>query len=353
MNLLEKTCASIAEIDSKISARTQAFLDRKTKPLKSLGKLEELACILSSIQNPEILLPSKKVIVVLAADHGVVEESVSAYPQAVTAQMLLNFASGGAAINVLARQVGAEVRVVDMGVVSSVSDSDRILVRRIGAGTKNFTLGPAMTREQATRAIETGILIAQDLAQGGANLIGLGEMGIGNTTSSSALVSAFLQLEPEKVTGYGTGINPTTYAQKIKVIKQGLQVNMPNPKDPLDVLSKLGGFEIAGLVGVALGCGAHRIPVVLDGFITSSAALVATRFQPKLTPYLIASHLSVEIGHAFVLSALNKEPLFDLQLRLGEGTGAALAMNLIEASLKILTEMATFESAGVSQAERG
>jgi len=350
VTLIEKICRQISEVDPNVSIRVQHRLNQKTKPLRSLGRLEDLACEISSIRGLENPALPQKVIVVMAGDHGVVEEGVSAYPQEVTCQMVLNFAKGGAAINVLARQVGAKVVVVDMGMASPLPTLETILSRRIGSGTRNFTLGPAMTREQALSAIEIGIQLVQQLHDEGTTLIGLGEMGIGNTTSSSALLSALLEITPEEVTGYGTGIDSTTYARKIDAIKRAIELNAPNATDPIDVLTKLGGFEIAGLVGVAIGCAAKKIPIVMDGFISSVAALLAVRIEPKVNDYLIASHRSVEIGHGVILKLLKKKPLFELDMRLGEGTGAALAMGWIDASLRILEEMATFESAGVNNA---
>ena len=352
MTLIKDTCRQIVEPNAEIASRTQRRLDQKTKPLRSLGRLEDLACQIAAIRDSENPSPPKKAIVVMAADHGVVEEGVSAYPQAVTGQMCLNFAAGGAAINILAKHAGSIVVVVDMGIKQALPDSDRILCRRVGAGTKNFTLGPAMTREEAVQAIEIGIAISQDLVSKGVTLVGLGEMGIGNTTASSALLSSLMQIPPEEVTGHGTGIELAAFGRKISAIKRGLAVNAPNPSDPIDVLAKVGGFEIAGLVGITLGCAANRVAVLMDGFIASVAAYIATRLESTVISYLIASHRSVEVGHSLILATLGKDPLFDLKMRLGEGTGAALAMGYIDASLRILEEMSTFDSAKVDQAER-
>lgn len=348
MTFLSQTCSLITEIDPRSGEETQRRLDNKTKPRRSLGRLEELACRIAAIHgNPNPALP-EKAIVVMGADHGVVEEGVSAYPQEVTRQMLLNFARGGAAINVLARHAAAKVVVVDMGVKEPLPPTPEVRAVRIGPGTRNFTRGPAMTREEATAALEAGIQIAEELARDGVTLLGVGDMGIGNTTPSSALASVFTGAPPEEVTGRGTGIDDATYRRKIEVIRRGLEVNLPRVDDPLDVLAKVGGFEIAGLAGVVLGGAAHRIPVVADGFITGVAALTAVRLAPKTAGYLITSHRSMEAGHRLVLQALGTKPLLDLDLRLGEGTGAALAMGLVDASLRILHEMATFDTAGVS-----
>ncbi len=350
MNLLTKTLAAIAPVDEAIAEKVRRKLDAKTKPRGSLGQLEELARRAAAVyrtQDPP--LPAKAV-VVLAADHGVAEEGVSAYPSEVTAQMVLNFARGGAAINVLARQAEARVVVADLGTRSTASEISGILIRRAGPGTANFTRGPAMTREQAVHALEIGIAIASQLADEGIGLLGVGEMGIGNTTSASAITALLTGEDPAEVTGRGTGIDEPGRRRKIDAVTRALAVNRPDVDDPLDVLAKIGGFEIAGLAGAMLGAAARRLLVVLDGFITGAAALVAVRFCPHLADYLVAAHRSVEPGHRAVLRRLGLRPLLDLDLRLGEGTGAVLAMHLVEASLRILREMATFESAGVTDA---
>jgi nicotinate-nucleotide--dimethylbenzimidazole phosphoribosyltransferase len=266
----------------------------------------------------------------------------------VTAQMLHNFARGGAAINVLARQASARVLVVDMGVRIPLGDLPGVLEARLGPGTRNFTREPAMSREQASRGIETGIEVSTRLASEGVGLIGLGEMGIGNTTAASALVAALTNSAPEVVTGRGTGIDDATWQRKVAVIRRGLDQHRTAANDIIDLLARLGGFEIAGLVGVALGAAAARVPVVLDGFIASTAALVAARLAPAATTCFIAAHRSVEPGHRQVLEDLGLDPLLDLGMRLGEGTGATFAMSLIDAALAIVREMATFAEAAVS-----
>jgi len=273
---------------------------------------------------------------------------VSAYPQEVTAQMLLNFARGGAAINVLARQAGARVVVVDMGVKSELPALPEIRSRRIAAGTRNFTREPAMSREEAIRALEAGIAVAEELAADGITLLGIGDMGIGNTTSSSALTAAFTGAPPAEVVGRGTGLDDDGVHRKIEVVRRALALHRPDPADAVGTLAQLGGFEIAGLAGVALGAIAARIPVIVDGFICGAAALTAARIAPAAAASMIASHRSVEAGHRAVLKAIGQRPLLDLDLRLGEGTGAVLAMSLVEAALAIVREMATFASAGVS-----
>jgi nicotinate-nucleotide--dimethylbenzimidazole phosphoribosyltransferase len=351
MSLLGETRARIQAPDPVVARATQARLDGKTKPRRSLGRIEELACRIAAARGVPVPPLPRKAIVVMAADHGVADEGVSAYPAEVTGQMLLNFAGGGAAINVLARQVDARLVVVDMG-TRQATGAPGVLDRRIGPGTGNFTAGPAMSRDEAVRALEAGIALAGELAADGIDLVGLGEMGIGNTTAASALTAAFTGLPPEEVTGRGTGIDDAGWARKVDAIRRALLANRPDPDDPLGVLARLGGFEIAGLAGVVLGAAARRIPVVVDGFITAAAALVAARLAPPAAEYLVASHRSVEVGHRALLAALGSRPLLDLDLRLGEGSGAALAMPLVEAALRLLHEMATFEAAGVSDSGR-
>ncbi len=348
MSLLETIIAAIPEPDLAAARATQARLDQKTKPPRSLGRLEDLACTLAAIRGTADLDLPRKAVVVMAGDHGVAEEGVSAFPQEVTAQMVLNFANGGAGINVLARQAGAEVLVVDMGVKTPLPASPAIRSVRVAPGTANIARGPAMTRAQATAALEAGIAVANELADRGVTLLAIGEMGIANTTPASALTSAFTGRPPAEVTGRGTGIGDEAHRRKVEVIARALEVNRPDPTDPLGVLASLGGYEIAGLAGVVLGAAARRVPVLTDGFIATSAALCAVRLAPRAGFAVLASHRSVEAGHRHLLAALGKEPLFDLDLRLGEGTGAALAMHLVEASVRILREMATFASAGVS-----
>jgi nicotinate-nucleotide--dimethylbenzimidazole phosphoribosyltransferase len=350
LNLLESTIARIPEPDLAAARETQRHLDQKTKPPGSLGRLEELACTLAAIRGSVELDLPRKAIVVMAGDHGVVAEGVSAFPQEVTAQMVLNFVAGGAAINVLARQAGARVVVVDMGVNSPAPLHGEVRSVRIGRGTRNIARGPAMTCDEAVGALEAGIAIASELAAGGTDLVGIGEMGIGNSTPASALAAAFTGAAPEEVTGRGTGVDDAAYGRKVEVVRQALQVNACQPADALGTLASLGGFEIAGLTGVVLGCASRRIPVLLDGFIATAAALAAVRIAPRAVYALVASHRSVEAGHRHLLAALSKKPLLDFDLRLGEGTGAALAMHLVDAAVHVLREMATFASAGVSGA---
>lgn len=297
-----------------------------------------------------------KVVFTMAGDHGVAKEGVSAFPQEVTLQMVYNFIHGGAGINVLARHVGARVVVVDMGVAGKLKNkneklkikSEKLKVRKINFGTKSMAKGPAMTKAEAVRSIEAGIEVFEEELPGGIDMIGTGDMGIGNTTASSAIASVFTGHSVEDVTGRGTGINEDTLKNKIEVIKKVIEINKPDPKDPIDVLSKVGGFEIGGLVGVILAGASRRIPIVIDGFISGAAALIAYHLEPKVKDYLIAAHCSVEKGHKIILDYMGLKPVLDLELRLGEGTGAVLGMSIIEAGIKILTEMATFQSASVS-----
>ncbi len=291
----------------------------------------------------------RPVIFTLAADHGVVAEGVSAYPQVVTAQMVENFLRGGAAINVLARHASADVVVADFGVATPLASRPGLVVKRIGPGTRNIARGPAMTREEALVAVEAGIALVEAERCQGVDLIGTGDMGIGNTTAASAIAAAITRAPVEVVTGRGTGIDEGAWKRKVAAVRQALDVNRPEPTDALDVLQKVGGFEIGGLVGVILAGAAWRIPVVLDGFIAGAAALLAVTLKPEVRHFLLASHCSVEPGHRAVLGHLGLRPYLDLDMRLGEGTGAALAFTLIRAALRIYTEMATFKSAGVSE----
>jgi len=320
-----------------------------TKPHGSLGRLEELSALLAGMTGQARPKVERKAVIVMAADHGVTLEGVSAYPAEVTRQMVLNFLRGGAAINVLARQAGARVVIVDIGVASEFEETAGLVRRKTAAGTRNIAAGPAMSRAQAEEAIQTGIDVIHEEIGRGLDLAATGDMGIGNTTASAAIVSVLTGLSPLQVTGRGTGVDDAGLARKVTIIEQAIRVNRPNPADALDVLCKVGGLEIAGLAGVILGAAARRVPVVIDGFISGAAALIAAGLSPQVKDYLIASHLSVEIGHQAVLKHLGLSPLLDLQLRLGEGTGAALAFHIIEAACRILDEMATFSEAGVSR----
>jgi nicotinate-nucleotide--dimethylbenzimidazole phosphoribosyltransferase len=349
MQLLEKTLAGIRPVDPVLLASAQALLDNKTKPLGSLGRIEEFGRRYAAIQGSMKPVLGKKIIFTFAGDHGVVAEGVSAFPQEVTPQMVFNFLNGGAGVNVLARHAGADVRVVDMGVNFDFGTVAGLIDRKVASGTQNLAKGPAMSREEAVKALEAGIALALEAKAEGVTLLGTGDMGIANTTPSSAIIAAISGISVRELTHRGTGINDEALERKILVIEQGLAVNRPDPADPLDVLAKVGGFEIAGIAGLVLGAAAAGIPVVVDGFISTAGALLASEFHPQVRDYIFAAHKSVEIGHSVMLQRIGVEPILDLQLRLGEGTGAALAMMLIEAGVKVLTEMASFEDAGVSK----
>jgi len=346
--MLSSLLSSIAAPPAGLAAEAQRHLDGLTKPPGSLGRLEEIALRLAVLRGgaPGVRRP---VIFTFAADHGVVAEGVSAYPQIVTAQMVENFLGGGAAVNVLARQAGARVVVADFGVANPTPPAPGLVSCPIAPGTANLARGPAMTRGQAVSAIETGARLALDALEAGADLLGTGEMGIGNTTAASAITAAITGAPPERVTGRGTGVDDAGLARKVEVVARALSVNAPDPRDGLDVLAKVGGFEIAGLVGVILAGASRRVPVVLDGFIAGAAALVAVTLAPAARAALFASHRSAEPGHAAVLAHLGLAPYLDLELRLGEGTGAALFIHLARAAALVYREMATFKSAGVSQ----
>jgi nicotinate-nucleotide--dimethylbenzimidazole phosphoribosyltransferase len=345
--LLEKTLREIGDLDQAAMEKAQKRLDSLIKPPGSLGILEEIAVRLAGItRNPCPQLGGKAVII-MAGDHGVVEEGVSIAPQEITVQMLPAFIAGVAGIGVLAKHAGARIVVVDVGVAVPV-DIPGVLQRKVKAGTGNIAVGPAMSREEAVQALEVGIQVALDEIDRGVGLLATGDMGIGNTTPSSAILAAFGGYTAEEVAGRGTLVNDQVMKVKINVINRALETNKPDREDGLDVLSKVGGLEIAGLAGVMLGAASRRVPVLIDGFITTAAALAACNIQPKAREYIIASHLSGEQGHRMMLEQLGLSPVIHLNMRLGEGTGAALTMHLIEASTKIIREMASFDEAGVS-----
>jgi nicotinate-nucleotide--dimethylbenzimidazole phosphoribosyltransferase len=374
MSRLDDAIRAILPLDGPAMAAAGARQAQLTKPAGSLGRLEDLAVQLAGIRREPLPLLRRKTLFVVAADHGVAAEGVSVYPQAVTAQMVQNFLQGGAACNVLARVAGARVVVVDAGVAADVAPLDpsgpsgpsgpsdlpgrsgrsqphtRFVAAKIAQGTQNLATGPAMTREQARRAIDTGLRLVDEEHAAGLDAVALGEMGIANTTASSCVVAALTGAPVAAVTGRGTGLEDTQLAHKRTVVERALAVNAPDPADALDVLAKVGGFEIAALAGVAIGAAARGVAVVVDGFIAGAAALAAARLAPAVVPYLIAAHRSVEPGHAVVLDALGLHPLLDLGLRLGEGTGALLAFPILDAACLTLAEMATFDSAGVSTA---
>lgn len=352
MQTLKETIRLIDGLDISAQEKMEQHLNSLTKPLGSLGLLESLAIKIAGITGeakPEI---DPAMVILMAADHGVTVEGVSAFPSEVTQQMVQNFIAGGAAINVLSRAANAAVQVIDIG-INGEMPLPEVINKKIRFGTDNMAEGAAMARTEAIAAIEVGIDTAQSAINKGAKLLALGEMGIGNTTASSAMLAVLGQIPIEQIVGFGTGINKTEKEKKISVIRQAIQVNQPNPADPIDVLSKVGGLEIAGLAGVVLGAAAARIPVLVDGFITAVAALAAVRITPAAGHYLIASHQSVEPGHIFVNKLLGLQPLLNLNLRLGEGSGTAAALPIVRAAVRIANEMATFEQAGISGSNDG
>jgi len=357
MGKIKETIEEIRVLDEAAMQSARARQSTLTKPLRSLGVLEDLSVKVAGITRNHMPEIKEKVIITMAGDHGVADEGVSIFPKEVTSQMVYNFLRGGAAINVLARHIGARVVVVDMGVAADIElepvehRSYDFINRKIAYGTANMTKGPSMSYEDAERSIEAGIEVLEHEIEKGVGIVGVGDMGIGNTTPSSAIVAFITGAPIEKVTGRGTGLDDGGLESKIKTIKKAIELNKPNRGDAIDILAKIGGFEIGGMAGVMLAAASHRIPVVVDGFISGAAALIAYKLSPKIRDYLIASHLSVEAGHRDILDHLGINPLFDLNMRLGEGTGAALGINLVEASCKILREMATFEEAGVSEKE--
>ncbi len=367
--------AALGPLDDRAMADTQTILDGLTKPPGSLGRLEEIAVTLAGITGQVRPSMARRAIVVAAADHGIARQGVSAYPAEVTAQMVANFVRGGAAINVLAGMVGVSVTVVDVGVAGTIPEgpaggrpgvigagdrpglqprggdragAGRLIRAPIQRGTADMTDGPAMSRADAIAGIGVGLAVVADLRANGLDIVGIGEMGIGNTSAASAITSVLTRTAPSDATGRGTGIDDEAWRRKVAAIERAITRNAPDPADPIGVLAAVGGLEIAALVGVILGAAAARVPVLLDGYITGAAALVAAGLSPGIPARLLAAHLSVEPGHAIVLERLRLRPLLLLDLRLGEGTGAALAIHLIDAAVRVRDEMATFGSAGVS-----
>ncbi len=348
---LRQLVSSIRPLNQRAQARARARQDRLTKPRGSLGRLEELSIQLAGITGHDQPVIVDKAIITMAGDHGVARDGVSAYPQEVTAQMVLNFLHGGAAINVMARHVGARVVVVDMGVAADLEPDPGLVRRKVAHGTASITRGPAMTQAQALEALLAGAEIAAAEVEKGLDILGTGDMGIGNTTPSAAIAVALTGRPAAEVVGRGTGVDDAALARKITAVDQAIAINQPNPDDALEVLAKVGGFEIAGLAGAILGAAAAGKPVVIDGFISGAAAMIAVGRAPEARPNHIATHRAPERGQAVMLEWLGLKPLLDLDLRLGEGTGAALGIFLAEAACRILSEMATFDEAGVS--ERG
>ena len=349
MTELDELTRDIQPVDKRFLVQAEALLAQLTKPLKSLGRLEELAARYVAISRNLQPGIDKKVIFVFAADHGVTAEGVSAYPSEVTSQMVVNFLDGGAAVNVLAAHVGAEVKVVDIGVDHDFAGIAGLVHRKVRRGTRNICQGAAMTDSEAMTALRAGWDLAKDAKRTGAHLLGMGEMGIGNTTASSAILAVLLDAGVKEVTGAGTGVEGEAWDGKVKAIKRAIAVNRARLMDPFHVLAALGGLEISGLCGLVLGAASAGLPVVVDGFIASVAALLAIRMVPSVRDYLFFAHISREKGHRLLLDSLRVNPLLDLEMRLGEGTGAALAMTVIEAAVRLYSDMATFEFAAVSQ----
>jgi nicotinate-nucleotide--dimethylbenzimidazole phosphoribosyltransferase len=350
-DIITRTIGKIESLDRDAMAAARARQEELTKPAGSLGILEELSVQLAGIQGKSIPHIKNKTMIIMAGDHGVVKENIGNWPQEVTAQMAANIINGGAGISVIARQVGARTIMVDMGVATDLKDSPELLVKKVDYGTSNMTAGPAMTEEQAEKAVETGIELAEKEAARGADIIGTGDMGIGNTTPSSAICAVLTGRTVEEVTGRGTGLTDEQLSHKIEIVKRALAVNEPEAEKPLEVLAKVGGFEIGGLAGVILGAASKRIPVVIDGFISGAAAMLAVAMCPGVKDFLIAGHLSAEPGHRIMLEHLGLKPLLNLEMRLGEGTGAALGIFLAETAARILGDMATFAEAGVDEGD--
>lgn len=354
MNLLNETIKSITPQDQEWRDKATARLEQLTMPHWALGRLMDLGRDLAGMTrsiNPDF---GRKAIATMAGDHGVTAEGVSKFPSEVTVQMIHNFVNGGAGINALASLNNAKILVVDMGVAGDLSDlveSGRITSKRVADGTANMAKGPAMSREQAISALEGGIEVARALDPE-TDIFGTGDMGIGNTTPSAAIVSTLTSASLPELTGTGTGIDGEQLQHKIKVIEKALELNSPDPADGIDILAKVGGYEIGGIAGLILGAASLRKPVVIDGFISTAGALIAQALCPTSTDFMIAAHKSVEPGHEVMLGKLGKEALLDLNMRLGEGTGAALAMNIVDGAVKVLTEVATFAEAHVSEADK-
>lgn len=347
---IQQLIAKIQPLDEAAMQAARARQDDLTKPRGSLGQIEDISVKIAGITGEVRPKLTHKVVTTMAGDHGVVAEGVSAYPSEVTPQMVMNFVFGGAAINVLSQHVGARVIIVDMGVASEL-DHPAVVNKKIALGTKNIAQGPAMTRAQAIQAIEAGAAVVEAELEKGLDILATGDMGIGNTTPSAAIAAAITGRSVQEIAGRGTGVDDAGLQRKITAIQKALDVNHPNAEDGLDILAKVGGFEIGGLAGAILAAAAHRKPILIDGFISTAAAMVAVSLAPQTRHYLIAAHRSQELGHQIMLEWLGLEPLLDLGLRLGEGTGAALAISLVEAACKILDEMATFSEAGVSDKE--
>ncbi len=346
MELLRKTTAEISDLDEKIMEKAQKRINSLTKPPGSLGMLEEIAVKLAGMQGQVCPEVEEKTHLLFAADHGVAEENVSAVPQSITEQMVYNFLEGGAAINVLCRQAQARLQIIDIGVKTEINHPD-VINSRIKSGTENIAIEPAMSREEAVQAINTGIELALSAVEEGASLLSTGEMGIANTTPSSAIVAAMTDKEVAAVVGYGSGISEEQRQHKISIVEKALEVNKPDPDDAVDVLAKVGGLEIAGMAGVMIGAASRSVPIIMDGFIAGAAAIIACNIEPQIADYIIPSHKSAEPGHEDIFDFLDLSPAIDMNMRLGEGSGAVLHMHNVEAACRIMADMATFAEAGI------
>jgi len=350
MEKIKETVDKIGLLKKEFMLKAQERLDRLTKPKGSLGMLEDLAAKIVAITENMTPKFEKKAVVVMAGDHGVADEGVSAYPKEVTVQMVYNFLRGGAAINVLSKIVNAKVIVVDMGVAGEIEEHPQLISKKIGYGTNSIFRGAAMSRKDAIDAIQSGIEIFEtEYTSNGIDLLVPGDMGIGNTTPSSAIIACLTEHKPVDVVGRGTGIDDAKLSHKIKVIEKSIKINKPDNSDPIDVLAKVGGYEIGGIAGLILAAASYRIPVVIDGLISTAGALIAYGLSNKVNQYIFAGHSSAEIGHKVALNKLGIKPILDLDMRLGEGTGAVLSINILEAAIRLFNEMATFEEAGVSE----
>ena len=348
MRLLNQTIEDIEEVSIDPDGEIRDRLNKLAIPSGSLGRLEEFATVYASIKGSINAPIRHKVVFTMAGDHGVSSEGVSAFPQEVTRQMVENFLEGNAAINIFARHVGARVVIVDCGVNAEFEPREGLKIKKVGYGTGNIAHGPAMSTEQAVQSLEVGIEVLNEEFCNGLDIVATGDMGIANTTPSSAIIACLTELDVSEVTGRGTGLDNWEVEKKIGIIERALDINELDPSDPIDVLAKVGGFEIGGIAGLCLAAASHKIPVLIDGFISTAAALIACAIEPKVNGYIIASHVSAENGHRIALEKLGKEAILDLNLRLGEGTGAVLGINLVEAGVKILTQLATFSKGRVS-----
>lgn len=348
MNLLQQTIEKVEDLDQEMLVKARERVDSLIKPPKSLGKLEDIAVQLSGITKELFPAVNQKVMIVMAADHGVYEEGVTSNPQEVTIEQTLNIAKGITGVGTIAKVSGAKIVAVDIGIKEDIPSDAGVIIRKIKKGTDNMAKGPAMTREEAIKALEVGIEIATKEIQQGANLLGTGEMGISNTTPSTAILSVLANCDPKEITGRGAGLGKGGLAHKIEVIRNAITINQPNSADGIDVLAKVGGLEIGGMAGVMLAAAANRVPVVVDGLISTASALIAKTIEPKVKDYLITSHATDEPGGKKASELLGKEPMLKMNMCLGEGSGAALAFPIIEAACSMMKNMPTFEDVGMS-----